>query len=156
MRTAQLKQLMEDVLKTLPKPHTEDVIDDVFAAIEQNPKWRKEYADLEYHLGKSVVNSWGGFWIANSEGRVGAEQVSATRSTLIDSYSKLAKGPKTANKKVKEPQALQMMSEYFFANRDSLPAAIRKHRVLIVELIKEGFAPAEAFTKALEKPTIAR
>jgi hypothetical protein len=156
MRTASLKLLMEEVLRTLSKPHTEDVIEDVFCAIEKNPKWRKEYDALEYELGKGVVNAWGGFWIAHSEGRVGGEHLAAKRSTLIDSYSRLAKGAKSKHKKLKEPQALEIMSEYFFANRESLPATIRKHRVLIVELIKEGFPVADAFAKVLEKPTLAR
>jgi len=155
MHSARLKLLMDEVLRTLPKPHTEDVIEDVFCAIEQNPRWRKEYGDLEYSLGKGVVNAWGGFWIAQAEGRLAGEHVAAKRSALIDSYSKLAKKAKNGNKKVKEPEALKIMSEYFFANRDGLPAAIRKHRVLIVELIKSGFPAADAFAKALEKPTLA-
>jgi hypothetical protein len=147
---------MEDVVKSLPKPYTEDVVEDVFLAIENNPRWRKDYDDLLYHLGKNVVNPWGGFWIAHLTGRVAGEQVSASRSALIDSYSKLAKGPKTANKKVKEPEALKTMSEYFFSNRETLPAAVREHRILILELIKAGFAVTDAFTKALEKPALAR
>lgn len=36
MRTGRLKLLVEKVLSSLPKPHTEDVIEDVFAAIEGN------------------------------------------------------------------------------------------------------------------------
>jgi hypothetical protein len=155
MQTARLKTLMEEVLRTLSKPRTEDVIEDVFCAIEQNPRWRKEYADLEYGLGRGVVNAWGGFWIAHAEGRAGGEHVAAKRSSLIDSYSKLAKRERNGYKKVKEPEALAIMSEYFFANKESLPATIRKHRVLIVELIKEGFPPADAFAKVLEKPTLA-
>ena len=155
MRTAQLKELMEIVLKSIPKPHAEDVIEDVFFAIEQNPKWRKEYDDLQYNLGKAVVNAWGGFWIAHTEGRVPGEHVSATRSSLIEGYAKLARGPKSTLKKMKEPAALKIMSEYFFANKQTLPASIREHRALLLELIKEGFDPADAFTKVLERPKMA-
>ena len=156
MRNAQIKTLVEKVLKTLPKSQSEDLIEEVFLAIEGNPQWQKEYDDLHYNLGKPVVNAWAGFWIAHAKGKVAGEQVAAARSKLLDSYAKLVKGPKVSNPRLKEPEALAKMSEYFFANKDTLPAAVRKHRVLILELIKEGFAPAEAFTKALEKPEMAR
>jgi hypothetical protein len=156
MRTARLKSLMEEVVKSLPKPYTENVIEDVFVAIEANAKWHKEYEDLLYNLGKGVVNPWGGFWVAHATGRTPGEQVSATRTKLIESYAKLAKGPKVASAKVKEPEALKTMSDYFFANKETLPAAVREQRTLILELIKSGFAAADAFTKAMEKPALAR
>ena len=156
MRTARLKAMMEEVLKTLPKPYTEDVIEDVFVAIEGNPRWLKEYEDMRYNLGKNMVAPWGGFWIAHAIGRTAGEQVSATRTKLLESYAKLTKAPKAAVSKVKEPEALKTMSEYFFANRETLPAAVREHRGLIVELIKSGFAVADAFAKAMEKPAFAR
>jgi hypothetical protein len=156
MRTARLKSLVEEVLKTLPKPYTDDVVEDVFVAIENNPRWKKEYDDLLYNLHKNVVNPWGGFWVAHLTGRIAGEQVSASRTTLIESYTKLAKGPKPANKKVKEAEALKAMSEYFFANKESLPAAVRDNRSLILELIKSGIDVADAFAKSLEKPALAR
>jgi hypothetical protein len=156
MRTARLKAMMEEVLKSLPKPYSEDVIEDVFVAIENNPKWHKEYEDLHYNLGKGMVNPWGGFWIAHITGRTPGEQVSATRTKLIESYAKLAKGPKVAATKMKEPEALKTMSDYFFTNKETLPASVREHRSLILELIKSGFAAADAFAKVLEKPAFAR
>jgi hypothetical protein len=156
MRAARLKALIEEVLKTLPKPYTEGVVEDVFVAIENNPRWKKEYDDLQYNLHKNVVNPWGGFWVAHLTGRVAGEQVSASRTSLIESYAKLAKGPKVAVTKVKEPEALKAMSEYFFANKQTLPAAVRDNRSLILELIKAGFGAADAFAMSLEKPAIAR
>ncbi len=156
MPATRLKSLIEEVVKTIPKPYTEDVIEDVFVAIEGNPRWKKQYDDLNYNLHKSVVNSWCGFWIAYLTGRVPTEQVSASRVSLIESYAKLAKGPKTASKKVKEPEALKAMSEYFFANKETLPASVRENRSLILELIKAGFDVADAFAKSLEKPAFAR
>jgi hypothetical protein len=156
MRTARLKAMMEEVLKTLPKPYTEDVIEDVFVAIEGNARWHREYQDLLYNLGKNMVNPWGGFWIAHATGRTPGEQVSATRTKLLESYVKLAKAPKVAAAKVKEPEALKTMSDYFFTNRETLPASVREHRSLIVELIKSGFAVADAFAKVMEKPAFAR
>ncbi len=156
MRNVTVKRLFEEVLGTLPKPHTPDVIEDVFCAIEANPAWRRQYDELQEALGKSVVNAWGGFWVAHVEGRTGGEHVPAKRSSLLESYSRLPRGGKIAHRKVKEPDALKAMSEYFYANRESLPATIREHRVLIVELIKAGLPPAEAFEKVREKPAFAR
>ena len=156
MRVARLKSFFEEVLKSLPKPYTEDVVEDVFVAIENDPRWKKEYDDLLYNLHKNVVNPWGGFWIGHLTGRVAGEQVSASRTSLIESYAKLAKGPKPAVKKVKEPEALKAMSEYFFANKETLPAAVRENRSLILELIKAGIDVADAFAKSLEKPALAR
>jgi hypothetical protein len=57
------------------------------------------------------VNTWGGFWIAHSEGRWGVHQVPARKSTLLDSYSKLDKTGSKPGKKVKEPEALRMPAE---------------------------------------------
>ena len=37
MRTAGVKQLVEEALVTLPTPHGEDVIDEVFCAIRSGP-----------------------------------------------------------------------------------------------------------------------
>ena len=156
MHLARLKPFIEEVLKTVPKPYTDDVIEDVFVAIEASPRWKKQYQDLHYDLGKGLLNPWGAFWIAHLTGRVAGEQVSASRTTLIESYAKLAKGPKATSKKVKEPEALKTMSEYFFANRQSLPETVRERRGLILELIKSGYAVEEAFSRSLEKPAIAR
>ena len=156
MRTIRLKQLVDEALKSLPTPYTEDVIEDVFHAIEQNPRWRKTYDELVYELGKPVVNMWGGFWVAHALGLTGEEQGPATRATLLDTYSKLVTPAPKRSKKIKEPEALKMMHDHFQAHRDSLPASIRDHRALIVTLIMEGIPADIAFSKALEKPSFAR
>jgi hypothetical protein len=147
MRTTGIKKLVEEVLSTLPKPHTEDVIDDVFGAIERRPEWRQQYDHLSAELTKTVVNTWGGFWIAHWEGRSGVQQVPAAKSTLLDSYSKLGKTAPKPGKKVKEPEALKMMSDYYQKNRAQLPKSIATHREVIVELLMAGFAVEEAFSK---------
>jgi len=147
MRTAGIKRLVEEVLLSLPKPHTEDVIDDVFEAIERRPEWRRQYDDLSTDLGKTVVNTWGGFWIAHSEGRWGVHQVPAKKCTLLESYSKLDKTGSKPGKKVKEPEALKMMSDYYQKNKANLPKSIAAHREVIVALLMEGFTAEEAFSK---------
>jgi hypothetical protein len=146
MRTAGIKRLVEEVLSSLPKPHTEDVIDDVFQAIEHRREWRRQYDGLSTDLGKTVVNTWGGFWIAHSEGRWGVHQVTA-KSTLINSYSKLNEAGNRPSKKVREPEALKMMSDYYQKNKANLPTSIADYREEIVELLMEGFAAEEAFSK---------
>jgi hypothetical protein len=144
MRTAGVKRLMDDVLSSFPKPHTEDVVDEVFHAIENQPSWLKQYEDLCAELGKTTVNTWGGFWIAH---------IPAVKSKLIESYSKLTRGTPAAKKrkKIKEPDALKMMSDFYLGNRDKLPTSIVKHREVIVELLVEGYTPEEAFAKVQSK-----
>lgn len=150
MRTAGVKRLMELALASLPLPHGEDVIDDVFCAIEQRPEWRQEYDDLCVELTKSVVNTWGGFWIANHEGRSGEQQVQSKKSTLIGAFSKLT-GPATrkAGVKVKESDALRVMSDYYHAHKSDFPERIKQGRGLIIDLLMEGFAVEDAFSTVL-------
>jgi hypothetical protein len=139
---------MEQALASLPKPHTEDVIHDVFYAIEHRPDWRQEYEDLCIDLGKTVVNTWGGFWISNHEGRSNLQQVPSKKSKLIGSYSILGAataGKPTKKLKRKKPEAEEAMSAYFLEHKGGLPPGIRKHRDLIVALLMEGLSTEEAF-----------
>lgn len=149
MKTAGIKKLMELVLASLPKPHTDDVIDDVFHAIEHQPEWLKTYEDLCIDLTKTVVNTWGGFWISNHEGRASTQQVSSKKSTLIGSYSKLGATLIKTGGKRKELEALELMSAYFHRHKAELPERVRKHRDLIVELLMEGVAVDDAFSMVL-------
>lgn len=145
MRTAEVKTLVREVLETLPKPYSEHVIDEVFSAIEQNPSWLRRYESECSILGKTVVNTWGGYWVANALGKVGEHQVPAKKSTLIGSYSLLDTDAKTILRKPKEPEALKLMSTYYYAHVSELPSEIKKQRDLIVELLMEGTPVAEAF-----------
>jgi hypothetical protein len=70
-------------------------------------------------------------------------------STDFDGFIKVAEADVAPRKRIKESKALEMMSAYYMANRDSLPKSIREHRELIVELIMEGFSPESAFDQAL-------
>jgi hypothetical protein len=155
MQTLRLKQLVNEVLESLPLPHTEDVIEDVFLAIERNPAWHKTYEGMVYELGKPAANAWTGFWISHAENRVGDQRETAARTTLLESYSKLAAPAPKRGKKVKEPEALKAMHEHFQANRANLPPSIRNFREMIVTLIMEGIEPEVAFSKVLEKPMYA-
>jgi len=146
MHTVGVKNLVEMVLSSLPRPHTEDVIEDVFVAIEQSADWLQEYQYLCIDLGKNVVNTWGGHWIANSEGKLGREQVSSKRSKLIGSYSKLTGLATTANGKRSESEARRLMSAYYQEHKNTLPAHVRNNRDLIVNLLIDGASPEQAFS----------
>jgi hypothetical protein len=151
MRTAGVKRLMDLVLASLPLPHGEDVIDDVFYEIERSPEWRQDYEDLCTDLTRTVVNTWGGFWIANHEGLSGDQQVPSKKSTLIGSYSKLT-GPaiKKAVTKIKEADARQLMFDYYQAHKGELPVGIQKNREMIIDLLLLGLSVEDAFSTALK------
>jgi hypothetical protein len=153
--TLRLKHLVEQVLDSLPKPHTENVIEDVFFAIESDPTWRATYDRIVYECGKPAVTTWASFWISHAEKRVGDERKTASRGTLIDSYAPLVKPAPKLNKKVKEPEALKAMHDHFLAHRAELPPAIRDYRDAIVALIMDGVGTEAAFEKALTRPAMA-
>ena len=87
-RTEGIKRLVDEALANVPKPYSEDVIDEVFGVIAGDPIYRQRYDDLCTELGKAVVNAWGGYWIALAVGRVGHHQVRASNG-LTETYSKL-------------------------------------------------------------------
>jgi len=87
-RTQGVRTLVEEVLATLPTPYSEDVIDEVFLAIEANPTWLTDYRVLCNDLGVTVVNQAVGSRTSKAVGRTGNHQVPA-RSKLAKSYSKL-------------------------------------------------------------------
>ena len=155
MNTLRLKQLVEEARESLPVPHTPDVIEDIFVAIENNPVWRKTYDDVVYHLGKSETRAWAGFWAAHAEGRIAEERQTATRATLIESYARVVAPAAKRAKGMKEPEAVQAMHEHYQANRGTLPASIREHRDVIVTLIMEGVGAEAAFSTVMEKPAFA-
>jgi hypothetical protein len=150
-----LKQLVEEIVERLPKPHTERVIEDVFFAIENDPNWRSSYDRMVYESGKPVVNSWTAFWVAHTVKRTGDKREATSRGTLIDSYSPLLTPMQKRNKKVKEPEALKAMHDHFIAHRAELPPEIRDYREMIVALIMDGLTSDAAFAQALDRPSLA-
>ena len=75
MRTADVRTLVREVLDALPQPYSHHVIDEVFAAIEQDPTLRARYDSLCSKLGRDVVNNWGGRWVGLALEKVGEQQV---------------------------------------------------------------------------------
>ena len=151
MRTAAVRTLVLEVMDSLPKPFSHHVIDEAFAAIEQNPSWRSRYDFLCNSLGRDVVNNWGGRWIGISLGKIGEQQVPSKKSTLIGSYSILDTDAKV--RKPNRDEALQLMSDHYRSHKASLPQSIRNHRDLIVDLLMEGVTAEDAFSEALKSDT---
>jgi len=150
-----LKHLVEQVLDRLPKPHTDNVIEDVFFAIEGDPAWRSTYDRVVYESGKPAATSWAAFWIAHAERRTGDQRETASRGTLIDSFAPLVTPPEKRGKKVKAPEALSAMHNYFTAHRDELPPGIRDYRETILALIMDGIPTEDAFERVLSRPSMA-
>ena len=150
MRTADVKTLVREILETMPQPYTHHVIDEVFAAIEQDKSWRARYDSLCSSLGRDVVNNWGGRWIALSLGKAGEQQVPSKKSSLIGSYSILDTDAKAVARKPNSAEAVQLMSDYYKTHKDKFPSQIRNHRQLIVELIEYGVPVEDAFSEAIK------
>lgn len=155
MSNLRLKQLVDQVLDGLGKPHTEEVVEDVFVAIEGNPSWRASYDRMVYQSGKATVISWAGYWISHATGRTGEQRETASRSALIDSYTRLVQRSPKRGKKMKEPEALLALREHFVAHRAELPQDIRSYREMILTLIMDGVDTPSAFAQALERPAFA-
>jgi hypothetical protein len=87
------------------------------------------------------------------DSKVTREQVFAFDwSAVSTDFDGFIKGTETAikpRKKVKEAQARVLMAEHYKQHKSTLPAEVRNHRELIVELIMEGFPPEEAFAQCL-------
>jgi len=89
-KTDGVAELVRVILQTLPKPYGEDIIEDVFVAIEHNPNWLKRYNELGTELSEVwVVNNWVGQHTRAQTGYETIKEVSTTRTKLAKSYSKL-------------------------------------------------------------------
>jgi hypothetical protein len=153
MKTAAVKKLVSAALDNIPEPRSEDVIEDVFMQIENELELRTEYDELVKQLGKTTVNAWGGYWIANALGKTGPQQVTSKRCKLIQSFSRLTTtAPTAAGAKRKEPEALQLMSDYYQAHKARLSPSVRNHRALIIEMIVEGLPVDQVFASVPLEP----
>lgn len=150
---APIKALFVEALDSIPRPLTDDVIDDVFFAIQQQPVWLERYLDLcneRGQRGKTTVNTWGGFWIANAVERRSTSQVRSVKNTLTRTYSKLDQpAPPKVTKKATEEAAREALFSYYMVNKHSLPHEVLQVKEEIVDLIMSGLPPDEAFATAL-------
>ena len=149
MELAPLKALIQEVLNTLPKPYSVDVIDETFHSIETKPEWRKRYEVLCDAGTRTTVNTWGARIVGELLGKRGQRSVNARRSSLISTYSLLDTDARTLARKPKAEEAAQMRWTYWKENKDSYPEDVRKAlhgcTALIDDLIMDGCTAAEAF-----------
>lgn len=88
-RTQGVEDLVRAVLANISIPYGEHVIEDVCLAIEYNQSWFNAYGQLRNALGRDVVNNWIGQYTKRLTGLNTDRQVSATRSKIIGSYTRL-------------------------------------------------------------------
>jgi hypothetical protein len=89
-KTQGVYDLVADVLDHMTPPYAEDVIEDVFLAIEMNPTWIRRYRALADELGPKVVNSWMGQYVKRISGMNSVREVPARRVNFIKEYTKLS------------------------------------------------------------------
>jgi uncharacterized protein (DUF433 family) len=148
-RTAGVKNLVEKVLATLPTPYSEDVIDEVFQAIEANPAWLAVYRGLLNDLGSKVVNQAVRSWTSKAVGRTKDHEALA-RSKLIKSYAKLYPGTGTnraTNAAEGPPGPLPLHAERLPLRVDEGGAVrVGKSRIsldLVIEQYENGMMPED-------------
>jgi hypothetical protein len=147
MKTQGIKDLVEQVVDSLPTPYTDDIIDDVFLAIENTPEWRQRYDESCNILGAHSANQWCGKWISIKIGKQGENQVHTPKSTLISSYSVL-----DADIPIRptEEEARKKLYAYYKENEVDLPKDISAHKAQIITLITEGMSVEDAFNAVLD------
>jgi hypothetical protein len=89
--TEGIKLLVEEVYRTLPHPEDENIIRDVYFAIETNPAWLDRYQQLCRELTSEVVNRWGGNYVKNISGLNSIREAEVERGHIIKSYTVLGK-----------------------------------------------------------------
>lgn len=90
-KTSGVRDLVSEVLRTLPRPYGEDISEDVCIAIESNPAWRRRYNELARDLRYWVVNNWIGQYVSDIAAMKSLRQVPAKRTGLVKSYRKLTR-----------------------------------------------------------------
>jgi len=88
-KTAPVEFLAADALRTISRPYGEDVIEDVFLAIEADSTLHARYRALEGEYTKHVVNQMLGYYTKRLTEMDTIRDVDARRSRLIKNYSKL-------------------------------------------------------------------
>lgn len=98
-KTEGVEILVKDVLATMPAPHGEDIILEVFQKIEHNPEleWRYNSLsnDLSDDFSNDIVNNWIGKYVKETTGLDSLQQVSiAGEGHIINGYTKLGRNRK--------------------------------------------------------------
>ena len=87
--TEGIRLLVEEVYRTMPHPHDEHIIRDVFFAIEENAPWLSRYQQLCGELTSDVVNRWGGRYVKELSGLNSIREVDLEWGYIIRNYTVL-------------------------------------------------------------------
>ena len=79
-KTEGVRDLVAEVIVTIPRPFSEDITEDIFLAIERKPQWKKQYDQLSQQLRHWVVNNWVGQYTLDLSGMKSVRQVRANRT----------------------------------------------------------------------------
>ncbi len=96
-KTEGVEIFVNDVLAAnFSEPYGEDIILDVFIAIEKNPEWRRRYDslsnDLSDDLSDDTINNWIGKYVKRETSLNSLHEVLANeKCSLIYSYMKLGR-----------------------------------------------------------------
>jgi hypothetical protein len=86
----ELREFVQEILASKFKaPYSENIIDEVFCAIEDNLAWHKRYEDFCDQYDKHTVNPQIGKAVKDYTGLKTESYPNTPKSNLIKSYSKL-------------------------------------------------------------------
>lgn len=149
--TLPIRDLVATALESIPRPYSEDLIDDVFLTIQQAPTLLAEYQRLNAHYGRQRLNTMVGKWTGKLVERRGERQVPRKRNTLADSYSILDRpAPPRQTRKQIEHAAREEVFTFFKAHKAALPEAMPRHRDELVRRVMEGDLVEDAFFAFME------
>jgi len=88
-KTEDIYNLVDEVLQNFLEPYGEDIIEDVFLAIENNHDFHRQYVNLVKELGSKSVNPLIGKHTKAKIGYRVFRVADSKRSNLITRYTKL-------------------------------------------------------------------
>lgn len=86
---SEIQVFVNELMNGFRAPYSEDIIDDVFYAIENNPHWLTRYNLFVEEHGKHSVNPQIGRLVKDYTGLNTISYPNPPKSTLIKGYSKL-------------------------------------------------------------------
>jgi hypothetical protein len=89
-KTEGVRLLVQAVLRAnFSEPYGEDIIRDVWFAMEENREWRRQYDTLKDELSRDVVNNWIGKYVKEAVGLNNLRAVPIKQGHIVTSYTKL-------------------------------------------------------------------
>jgi hypothetical protein len=89
MTTQDISDLVDEVLKTFPKPFSADLIDQVCSAISGNADWLVRYENFVAIHGKNIVNNMLGRYVFKLSGAKQSGKIKQAKCNLLKKYKEL-------------------------------------------------------------------